>query len=1116
MAERIDVVYGRAGSGKSRLCYEEIGAWRSQCTAPAVLLVPDGISHTAERELADALGGGFADVDVVGMARLGYRVLTEVGAVRGAGVSVLGQQLIMRKLLLTEADELAVLGRAARQPHFAEEAVRVVHELMLYRITPEQLLAVRPQASERLGAKLADMGRLYGAYETYVRTHFPDGADRHEKLLAAIGASERLASAAVWIDGFSVFAPRDWEIVTALMRRAARVTLTITLDPDHPERAQAETDVFHRGYEIRRRLERDGFVVTERPLTGAPRFRVPSLARLERQAFGYDTVEAPAEGICVTAAQNRSEEVDAIMREMTRLVREEGYRWSDITVLLRDHTAYTDELVRACEHYEIPYFTDWQRTMRHEAPVRLMASVLAVAAYGWQTESVLGALKTGLLGIDGADRLEALCREYRVTARDWKRTSRWEFRSRRSLVAEEIPTAEQETEWEEIDAIRKAAQAAIGELVTALGAAQTVREQATAIYTWWTARGIFTRWLTADVQEEVKRSRRQVVERLIQILEEWVDVAGADAWSPEDTYRLWCDSMSGLSYRLIPPTLDHVTISTMESGDVTTQKIVFVPGQNEGVFPARPQSGGVWTDADRAELERLSLDVGPDVSRRTFRERAHLYTAWTRASERLYLSYAAGDAEGGALEISFALRRLIDRGLVPSPVAATPADVTAVWVRPRQALSLLPQALREPDVSAVWYGLYDWALQTTYASAALAWTRSLFYTNRAIRLRTATAHDLYAPKGAFHGSVTAFENYVSCPFRFFAEYGLRLRPSSEDILTSADYGQYLHAGLQVFGERLLADGRQWRDLTAQERDTVGREITDMIAPRVGQDVFGSDPFYGYVRTVLDRVLTDTVARLSTWSAHGRFDTVALEKAFRLHAGRVGDTDFFLRGVIDRLDRYRDPETGREYYLVIDYKTGSPKTDLADLYYGLQLQLATYLYATLTAEPDALPAGIMYVYVHDERADFSATPQSEEEVRKEILKSLRSRGLFLADREILQQVDDRLGTEWSMLALQVNQDGSFRKGNPVVTPATLKMIVSYVAQLLPNIVERILAGEVDIAPVRHKGQDTACKYCPYRRLCGFDVRMGNTYRDVEKMDEDEALEKIRAATEGAEK
>lgn len=46
------------------------------------------------------------------------------------------------------------------------------------------------------------------------------------------------------------------------MRRAARVTLTITLDPDHPERAQAETDVFHRGYEIRRRLERDGFVVT--------------------------------------------------------------------------------------------------------------------------------------------------------------------------------------------------------------------------------------------------------------------------------------------------------------------------------------------------------------------------------------------------------------------------------------------------------------------------------------------------------------------------------------------------------------------------------------------------------------------------------------------------------------------------------------------------------------------------------------------------------------------------------------------------------------------------------------------------------------------------------------
>lgn len=1113
MAERIELVYGRAGSGKSRWCYEDIAAWRQRTQEPAVLLVPDGISHTAERELAAVSGGGFADVDVVGMARLGYRVLQEAGAGGGTGISVLGQQLIMRKLLLESADELAVLGRAARQPHFAEEAVRVVHELMLYRITPEHLRQVRGQASARLAAKLEDMERLYGAYEDYVRTHFPEGADRHEKILSAIASSERLARASVWIDGFSVFAPRDWEIITALLRRASRAVLTLSLDPENPARAAAQTDVFHRGYEIRERLRRDGFAVTEHPLVPSRRFRVPALAQLERAAFGDAPATLPPEGIHVTTAESRAGEVEAIMREMTRLVREEGYRWSELTVLLRDHTAYTDELVRACEHYEIPYFTDWQRTMRHEAPVRLMESVLAVAAYGWQTESVLGALKTGLLGIADADLLESVCRQYHVTVRDWERKERWEFRSRRSLVVQDAPSAEQVAQWDAVDTVRQSVRAAIMPLVTALAEADTVREQATAMYTWWTEQEVFTRWLAADVSEDVKRSRRQVVERLVQILEEWVAVAGDDRWNVADTYRLWCDSMAGLSYRLIPPTLDHVTISTVESGDVTTQKVVFVPGQNEGVFPAHPSHGGLWTDADRAELERLSLDVGPDASRRTFRERAHLYTAWTRASERLYLSYAAGDAEGGALEISFALRRLIDRGLVPPAVPAESQETTAMWARPRQALALLPQALRLQSPERVWYGLYDWALGTTYASTALAWTRSLFYTNRTTLLRPQTAHALYAPRGAFRGSVTAFETYAACPFRFFAQYGLRLSPPPDDGLTAADYGQYLHAGLQVFGERLLSGGRQWRDVDAEERRTLAADITETIAPRVGQDTFAQDPFYGYMRTVLDRMFADTLTRLADWSSHGRFDTVALEKEFQLRAGRVEETEFFLRGIIDRLDRYRDPDTGQEYYLVIDYKTGEPKTTVEDIYYGLRLQLATYLYVTLTAEPDALPAGIMYVYVHDERADLPGPPQDAEEVRLKIAKDLRSRGLFLDDREVLTQVDDRLGTQWSFLALRVNKDGSFRKDDTVATPTTLRLLVEYVARLLPEMVERILAGEVAIAPYR-RGAETACSYCPYRRLCAFDATTGNMYRVLPEIDTQEALMKMRERTEGA--
>ena len=58
-----------------------------------------------------------------------------------------------------------------------------------------------------------------------------------------------------------------------------------------------------------------------------------------------------------------------------------------------------------------------------------------------------------------------------------------------------------------------------------------------------------------------------------------------------------------------------------------------------------------------------------------------------------------------------------------------------------------------------------------------------------------------------------------------------------------------------------------------------------------------------------------------------------------------------------------------YIRVIDYKSGVKKFDLSDLYYGLQVQLITYLAALLENTPGllkgpVLPAGILYFRIDD--------------------------------------------------------------------------------------------------------------------------------------------------------
>ena len=61
-------------------------------------------------------------------------------------------------------------------------------------------------------------------------------------------------------------------------------------------------------------------------------------------------------------------------------------------------------------------------------------------------------------------------------------------------------------------------------------------------------------------------------------------------------------------------------------------------------------------------------------------------------------------------------------------------------------------------------------------------------------------------------------------------------------------------------------------------------------------------------------------------------------------------------------------------------------------------------------------------------------------------------------------------------------------------------------------DEISSGEVSAAPYV-MGGDTGCDYCPYRVICGFDIRIvGCGYRRLEKYTMEEAVAKMMLETE----
>ena len=118
------------------------------------------------------------------------------------------------------------------------------------------------------------------------------------------------------------------------------------------------------------------------------------------------------------------------------------------------------------------------------------------------------------------------------------------------------------------------------------------------------------------------------------------------------------------------------------------------------------------------------------------------------------------------------------------------------------------------------------------------------------------------------------------------------------------------------------------------------------------------------------------------------------QVYRLSDGRTVQ----LVGTVDRADEWIEDD-GTRWVRVVDYKTGSKKLDLKEVYCGLDCQMLLYLFAlekegrTLFGK-EIVPAGVLYLPARDV---LVSAPRNEDALRlKEALeKELRRSGLLLA-------------------------------------------------------------------------------------------------------------------------
>ncbi|WP_257349237.1 helicase-exonuclease AddAB subunit AddB [Pseudalkalibacillus decolorationis] len=1151
---------GRAGSGKTTSCLNEIrGRLKNEPHGkPLIFLVPDQMTFQMEYELIKTPElGGMIRAQVFSFSRLALKILQEVGGLTRYHLNSTGMNMLLRKVVEQCKEDLRLFHKATEQTGFYEQLEEMIKEFKRYCLTSNDLVEFSKNLFDEkedrklLVDKLHDVHIIYNRLEEMVAGKYIDSEDYLQLFEQKIPDSTYLKDCEIWVDGFHSYTPQELSALAALMRKAKNMTITLTLD--YPkEKAPTDLDLFRMTTTTLQKIEliaQDAGVEIDcyEVIEELQRFKdSPSIQHLENYYHERPVVPFNGEGsVTLSGAVNRRAELEGVARDIQELVQKQGYRYRDIAILVRDASAYSDLLDSIFVDYEIPYFLDQKRSMLHHPLVECIRSSLDVILQKWRYDAVFRCVKTDLLFPfdenrstrqfrEQVDQLENFVLAHGIHGKKrWTSNKDWIYRKYRSLDQSFGNQTDDERKKQSIlNDARQMVADPLSRLERDLKNAENGKQLCEALFLFLEGLRVPSKleeWRHQAEKEgalSVAREHDQVWGAVIDLFEQMVEIVGEETVSLELFSKMLDTGLESMKFALVPPSLDQVLIGSLDRSRLYNVKCSFIVGVNDGVLPAKPREDGIFSEDDRERLLEQGVDLAPTARQTLLDEPFLIYMALSSASEYLYVSYPLADEEGKSLVPSILLNQLKEllpdlkeRLLMLEPGDGEEQDERFI-VRPARTLSYLTVQLRQWQkgypVSSIWWNVYNWFVEDEHWSETAKRTvHSLFYVNKAERLPRKTSQELYG--NHLKASVSRMERHQSCPFSHFASYGLKLEERPLFRLEAPDIGQLFHAALNDVADYLNQRDIDWKELSATDCYRIAAEMVERLAPMLQSQILLSTNRYNYIKRKLKNVVGRASYVLSQQAKASGFSPVGLELGFGM-GDQLPPLKYTLQNgatmeVVGRIDRVDAAESSDGLLLrVIDYKSSQKGLNLVEVYYGIALQMLTYLDVVLTYSDTwlgkaAKPAGVLYFHVHDP-IHSSKKLLTLDEIEKQLFKKFKMKGLVLEDEEVVELMDNTIDSHSNIIPVSRKKGGGFQRRSSIISHDQFDDVRSYVRSMIGRIGTEITDGKIDISPYEIQKR-TPCTFCSYRSVCQFDATLDeNNYRILKNVKDEEAFEQIR--------
>lgn len=1151
----LKIIYGRAGTGKSTFCINQIKKKiNNSPTNKLILLVPEQFTFQTENKVLSAIGERYVlNAEVLSFKRLAHNVFNECGGATRTIMGDAGKSMLIFKVLEDLGDNMTVFKNASRQKGFIDIASKTITEFKKYNVNNEVLdLTINEIEDENLKMKMEELKDVFNEFNSRLHEGYVDEEDQLLLLNEKLDGCSLYDGAEIWIDEFSSFTPNQLSVIGKLLKRAKSVNITLSID--EVNLPKGESDLFVATKNTEKRLMNliqeegiafNGYINLNEDIPY--RFKEnKELAHIERQLYAYPFKQYRGKNnsLRLYRANNNYDEIEFVAKDILRLVREKQYRFKDISVICRDVDNYEKVVSAIFAEYEIPYYIDKKIDIASNPLIVFINSAVDIISKNWTYESMFKYLKTGLIkefrGIEGAeliDELENYVLAYGIKGKKWM--EEWVNYSSSILKEEEI-SEENKQRLERLNDIRETIVTPLDEFNKQCKGKKTLKEFATILYEFLDSKldvmdtiDKYVEYFKENDMAIEAKEYSEVRDIFIDVLEQAVDVLGNEVMDLNEFMKVLNIGLSQYEMGLIPVALDQVNLGDITRIKSRGTKALYIIGVNDGVLPSASKEEGILSDNDREILLEKGISLASDTRTKIFEEQFLVYTAFTIAEEYLVVTYPLADFEGKSQRPSIIVHRL--KKILPNVKEESEGfklvndkydKISAKLPTLNELMIAIRKNYDGAEIEDYWKYVYDWYLREPKWKERIEYVRKgLEYTNLENNISKEKAKKLYEDnKNKISLSVSRLERYAQCPFAYYIQYGLKAKDRKIYEFTAPDLGSFMHEILDEFTNEIKEKDLKWSDLSKENCRNIINSLVDNQVKNNKSSILNSSKRYSYFTDRFKRILTKSVMVISEQMKRSDFEIYKNELAFgfskdvnSIKLDLPSGESFYLNGRIDRVDKLNlDGET---YLRIIDYKTGSKKFDLNKFYNGLQMQLLVYLDALINnseniIENQAMPGAILYFRIDDPILK-SKGDLTEEEIKSEVLKELKLEGLLLDDVKVVKAMDNTLepGTHSLIIPANMKKAGDLGKNKALITMEQFELLRKYVNEKMVEICQNMIEGKIDIEPCK-ENKNIVCDYCNYSHICQFDSSLeDNRYKVIPKKKDEEIWKSINEKVGG---